>query len=434
MGDLLEAIIDILQPAFPYFTEVWYIVGALAVIALLIFWWVYRVISKIQSQREYGVFILQSATKVWKRAQFVPEDLRERESRYLYDELIRTIDDAVVPFPMVVKKGEPRAMTKDEYDKVAKLRDKLAFSPPLFLLSLAYGFMVFLANFQEQMSVALVAALVLPIMQLLLYCIIRAFRRKKNKFRIALFQGLKEPSADFIKITKPFIIFNSYPARFGVEQGGEKKRFITVGELPDKLLQECSDFFQRQQAMAYGGAPATPAPTQSPIPTSEPVPVPEPVAMPAAAPSQPPPAPVPVAADTNKSDQRKELKAALAAATADFLMPPEPVAPQPSQEAPTAPPPATKAKSQKDIQLETFNKLDELATVAKQRRAAAKKTATPPPETPPEPPTPPTPPTPPEPPPPMAEPQETKNTEEFSVDSIGNALEQELERRRKKTS
>lgn len=254
----MEQIIKLLSPYFsPYFTDTLWVVGAIAFLALWMLARTTRVLSKIQDQRELDVNLLQNMAKIWKKAKFVPEDARDREAKNLYKEFMQEVRDEGGTCPVVVRKGKPRVMKKEEYDRLVGTKEKWLFSPLLLLISILYAGMIFLANGQ-QMGIIFVVSLIVPVVQFFIAFVINAFKKKKNRFRNALFYNLQETAVDFFNITRPYILRNCYPDKIVTtwdmaekQKGREKKvssPFVIVGEPSESLIKEAIAIVERQQS------------------------------------------------------------------------------------------------------------------------------------------------------------------------------------------
>ena len=214
---------------------------ALAVLAL---WWAFNTIRQIQLQKEFAALTLTSVAKLWKKTQYVPEDARDRESLYLYrDFLAKFEDDQKAQFPLMVKDGNVRCMTRREYDRACHQRDKRSVSLLVLLATVVYAVCAVAFNLQNLLFGIGMAA-IMPVWLVVLAVFVNRFNKDKNNYREQLFKTLQDNCADFLRLTKPYIVVDAYPQKFGKDA---KPRYVALGELGDAQIEDTKNFIIRQK-------------------------------------------------------------------------------------------------------------------------------------------------------------------------------------------
>ena len=222
------------------------ILGFIAAAFLLTLWWAFNAVRRIDNQKNFCASTLTSIAKLWRRAKFVPEDAKERESLYLYRDFLRKFDGSECEYPIIVKDGGVRCMTRKEYDNLYGEKPIHAVSILISLISLIIAAGAILVNIFVTKTIWMGCALaaILPVLQIILAFFVNRFNRDKNNYRDGIFMALKENSVAFLRITKPFIIVDAYPHRFGK---GKKPLYATMGTIPEKQVIKTRDFIIRQK-------------------------------------------------------------------------------------------------------------------------------------------------------------------------------------------
>lgn len=220
------------------------LVGFVIALAGVSLWWAFNTIRQIQLQKEFAAFSLISIGKLWRKAKFVPEDARDRESLYLYRDFLGKFDGTECQYPIMVKNGGVRCMTRLEYDQACKQKPKTPVSILLLLVTVVYAVVAIILNIQSNLALGVSLALILPALQIIIAVFIWQFNRDKNLYRERLFMELKENSVDFLRITKPFIVVDAYPEKFGKTTPA---KFASRGELTDEQIAETKKYIIGQK-------------------------------------------------------------------------------------------------------------------------------------------------------------------------------------------
>lgn len=209
--------------------------------------WAFNTVRRIDNQKNSNAVTLTSILKLWRKAKFVPEDAKERESLYLYRDFLSKFDEEDCKYPIMVKNGRVRAMTRKEYDQLCGLKEFKPVSFIMVLLSLVIAGAALAVNIMKtkQIWLGVGLALILPVVQVALAFFVKRFIKEKDKYRDSLFNALKENSVAFLTITKPFIIMDAYPRKFGRNQ---KPLYAALGELTDEQAVETRDYIINQKA------------------------------------------------------------------------------------------------------------------------------------------------------------------------------------------
>ena len=208
-------------------------------------WWTFNTIRKIDAQKNYCALSLSSIAKLWRRAKYVPEDAKERESLYLYRDFLRKFDEEGGQYPVMVKDGKVRCMTRKEYDNVCNQNKIQPFSILLIVISAIIGVSAIAVNIStKSVWFGILLAMILPIMQIVFAVFIIRFNKDKDSYRDGIFMALKENRIAFLSITKPFIIVDAYPNEFGKNK---KPLYATIGKLTEAQVAETRDYIIRQK-------------------------------------------------------------------------------------------------------------------------------------------------------------------------------------------
>ncbi|MBS7401413.1 MAG: hypothetical protein KIG16_02775 [Eubacteriales bacterium] len=224
------------------------IIGFIAATALLALWWTFNTIRRIDNQKNYCAVQLTSMAKLWRKAKFVPEDAKERESLYLYRDFLHKFDQDDGQYPVMVKDGKVRCMTRKEYDRLVGQKDIPVVSPLITIVSVilaagSVGVNLFITETKNPLLGVGLAA-IMPVLQIVLAFFVYRFNKEKNNYRDGIFMALKENSVAFLSIAKPFIVVDAYPEKFGKNK---KPLYVTVGELTQKQVIEVRDYIIRQK-------------------------------------------------------------------------------------------------------------------------------------------------------------------------------------------
>ncbi len=224
------------------------IVGFIAAAAILALWWTFNTIRRIDNQKNYAAVQLTSIAKLWHKAKFVPEDAKERESLYLYRDFLRKFDEDGGQYPIMVKDGKVRCMSRKEYDNLVGQKNIPSVSPLILAMTLILAVGSVCINLfvieAKNLWLGLGLGAIMPLLQIVLAIFVHRFNREKNNYRDGLFKALKENSVAFLSVTKPFIIVDAYPNKFGKNK---KPLYATIGELPEEQIIEVRDFIIRQK-------------------------------------------------------------------------------------------------------------------------------------------------------------------------------------------
>ena len=222
------------------------IIGFIVAAFFLLLWWTFNTIRRIDLQKNFCALSLTSIAKLWRRANFVPEDAKERESLYLYRDFLQKFDENECKYPIMVKNGGVRCMTRKEYDDMCGQKNLAPVSILMTIISLLVAVAALEVNilFTKTIWLGVVLACILPVLQILMAIFIARFNKDKNNYRDGIFMALKANSVAFLSITKPFIIMDAYPEIFGKEQ---KPLYATIGTLTEEQIIATRDFIIRQK-------------------------------------------------------------------------------------------------------------------------------------------------------------------------------------------
>ena len=216
---------------------------ALTIVAML---WAFNTVRHIGINKNFCADALTGIAKLWRRAQFIPEDAKESESLYLYRDFLKKFEGGKCKFPLVLKNGGVRVMTRKEYDASFVGKPVHVCSILLILASLLVAGLALWVNITmtKNLVLGIILALILPVEQLILAFFLSRVVREKNLYRDAIFVALKENSVNFLTITKPYIIVDAYPHKFG--KAGEPL-YTVNGDLSPEQVDEIRDFVMQQK-------------------------------------------------------------------------------------------------------------------------------------------------------------------------------------------
>ena len=222
------------------------IVGFIGALFLLALWWAFNTVRRIEIQKNFNADTLTSIAKLWRRAKFVPEDAKERESLYLYRDFLNKFEDSDCKYPIMVKNGKVRAMSRKEYDQACNLKPVRIFSPLVAAASIVLAVVAIVVNATvvKNIGLGIGLAAIMPVVQLVLSFFVGRFNKDCNHFRDGIFAALKENSINFLSITKPFVIVDAYPAKFGK---AAESLYTVQGELSEEQVVETRDYIIRQK-------------------------------------------------------------------------------------------------------------------------------------------------------------------------------------------
>lgn len=216
----------------------------LALIVISIFW-AFNAVRRIEIEKNFCAGALTSIAKLWRRANYIPEDAKERESLYLYRDFLRKFDESECKYPIAVKNNGVRAMTRKEYDNVSGVKTQGNFSVLILSATILIALIALIVNvINHTFMIGLGLALIMPVVQVLLAMFLQRFNKEKNNYRDAIFLALKENSINFLSITKPFILVDAYPDKFGKKT---KPLFNAKGELTEEQIAEIRDYIVAQK-------------------------------------------------------------------------------------------------------------------------------------------------------------------------------------------
>lgn len=222
------------------------IIGFIIALIVLSILWAFNAVRRIDLHKNFCASSLISIAKLWRRAKFVPEDAKDRESLYLYRDFLRKFDENECKYPLVVKNGGVRAMTRKEFDNLCGLKEQKNFSFLILVASILVAVVALVVNLfvTKMIGIGIGLALIMPIVQLLLSFYVRRFNKEKNIYRDGIFFALKENSINFLSITKPFVLVDAYPEKFGKKS---KPLYVTKGELTDEQIADVRNYIIEQK-------------------------------------------------------------------------------------------------------------------------------------------------------------------------------------------
>jgi len=216
------------------------IIGFIIALIFLSIFWAFNAVRRIEIEKNFCANALTSIAKLWRRANFIPEDAKERESLYLYRDFLRKFDENECKYPIAVKNGGVRAMTRKEYDSACGIKTQRNFSILISAASILIAVIALITNvITKTFMIGLGLALIMPLIQLILAMFLHSSNKEKNNYRDAIFLALKENSINFLSITKPFILVDAYPDKFGKQA---KPLFDAKGELTEEQVVEVRDY------------------------------------------------------------------------------------------------------------------------------------------------------------------------------------------------
>ena len=222
------------------------IIGFIIALIVLSILWAFNAVRRIDLHKNFCASSLISIAKLWRRAKFVPEDAKDRESLYLYRDFLRKFDENECKYPLVVKNGGVRAMTRKEFDNLCGLKEQKNFSFLILVASILVAVVALVVNLfvTKMIGIGIGLALIMPIVQLLLSFYVRRFNKEKNIYRDGIFFALKENSINFLSITKPFVLVDAYPEKFGKKA---KPLYVAKGELTDEQIADVRNYIIEQK-------------------------------------------------------------------------------------------------------------------------------------------------------------------------------------------
>ncbi len=223
------------------------IIGFIIALIVLSMFWAFNTVRRIELQKNFCAGSLISIAKLWRRAKFVPEDAKERESLYLYRDFLRKFDESECKYPIMVKNGGVRAMTRKEFDEATEQKPQPLYSILVIAASILVAFISLVVNIAitKTVWVGIGLALIMPVVQVILFFFLSRFEKEKNVYRDGIFMAIKENSINFLSITKPFIIVDAYPEVFGKKT---KPLYATRGELSETQIAETREFIIKQKS------------------------------------------------------------------------------------------------------------------------------------------------------------------------------------------
>lgn len=220
------------------------IVVIVGVIGLMV-WSAFNTLRQNEIQKNYCARVLTEVAKLWRRAKFVPEDAKERESLYLYRDFLRKFEGEKCQRPLILKNGGVRCMTRQEFDSYAKFKPVKATSLLFTGASVLVGLFALIANFMNNnLLVGLGLAVILPIVQVVMMLFLKKFIKEKDIYRDGIFMALKENCINFVTITKPFIVVDAYPDKFGKNT---EPLYVAKGEPTAEQIASIRDFIALQR-------------------------------------------------------------------------------------------------------------------------------------------------------------------------------------------
>ena len=196
-------------------------------------------------QKNYCARTLSEVAKLWRRAKFVPEDAKERESFYLYRDFLRKFEGENCIRPLTLKNGGVRCMSRQEFDKLAKFKPVKPTSLLFTVASVLVAIIAIVANFMtNSILLGLGLAVILPIVQVIIMMLLKKMIKEKDIYRDGIFLALKENCVNFVSITKPYVVVDAYPDKFGKKS---EPLFVAKGEPSAEQIREIHDFIALQK-------------------------------------------------------------------------------------------------------------------------------------------------------------------------------------------
>ena len=220
-----------------------FIVGIIMLFVLSAF----NKVRQIEIQKNYGARTLTDVAKLWRRAKFIPEDAKERESFYLYRDFLRLFEGEKCVRPLMLKNGGVRCMKREEFDSHAKLKTIKPTSILFTAASALVALISIIVNFMNNnLFMGLGLAVILPIVQVLLMLFVKKLIKEKDIYRDGIFTALKENCVNFVTVTKPFIVVDAYPDKFGKNS---EPKYVAKGEPSAEQIAEIHDFIAMQRQL-----------------------------------------------------------------------------------------------------------------------------------------------------------------------------------------
>jgi len=200
---------------------------------------------RIDLQKNYCARTLVDVAKLWRRAKFVPEDAKDRESLYVYRDFLRIFEGEKCKRPLMLKNGGVRCMTREEFDNFSKLKPIKATSILFTLASVLVAIIAITVNFMNNtILVGVGMAVVLPVVQIILMLFLKKLIKEKDVYRDGIFMALKENCVNFVTITKAFIVVDAYPEKFGKNT---ESLYIAKGEPSAEQIVEVRNYIALQR-------------------------------------------------------------------------------------------------------------------------------------------------------------------------------------------
>ena len=222
------------------------LIGFIVALSIVLVFWAMNTVRRIAINKNFCADTLTAIAKLWRRAQFIPEDAKERESLFLYRDFLQKFAGVDCKYHLVLKNGGVRVMSRKEYDASFVQKPVHIFSGLLLVASVLVAGIALWVNLTitKMIWVGAGLALVLPVEQLIVAFLLSRVVREKNLYRDAIFVALKENSTNFITITKPFIVVDAYPHKFGKNA---QPLYTAKGDLSPEMVEEIRGFVMEQK-------------------------------------------------------------------------------------------------------------------------------------------------------------------------------------------
>jgi hypothetical protein len=249
----MDEIINALRPAFVYFDDIYYLIAMATILSTVVFVWIYFTLVKIQGDRERDAGFFKNLIRIWQKACVIPEGERDAQGHILFNEFVTEVENNGEICPVVIDSGFVRVMSQSEYKREARTKKRLFISPILFIISLAFGAIVFLANWEAPNIGNIVVGGIVPAYQIIMMFVIGNINGRKNKYRAQLFERLHESGEDFMHLIWPYVLQNNrpeeIPTRYDSGRGfaAEPRQFKEYGELPQEEIDAAAVSLEQQQ-------------------------------------------------------------------------------------------------------------------------------------------------------------------------------------------
>lgn len=238
------------------------LIGFILITIVLSVLWAFNTVRRIEVQKNYGARVLTEVAKLWRRAKFVPEDAKDRESLYLYRDFLRKFEGENCKYPLMLKNGGVRCMTRQEFEYFAQFKPVKPFSLLTTVASALVAVIALVVNIviTKTFWLGLILLLILPFVQVLLMFFLKKLIKEKDIYRDGLFMALKENCINFVSITKPFIVVDAYPDKFGKNA---EPIYIAKGEPNLEQIREIKNFIANQRNLDRSATMTNPIPVIS---------------------------------------------------------------------------------------------------------------------------------------------------------------------------